>query len=655
MHIEVTGADAAHSSIAESDEFLRQVLADAELPALMPALAQATGDLRLIARHLRPPLAVSPTVPAQGGMSEEMQSEARDLAFEALVRLRDEGATPLELTEETLTNLLEFITGPVDPAYVPMLRHELGVPPEIGNPTWSLGEASSAADASDAEPFSVLVIGAGMSGLAVAHRLRQAGVPITVLEKNDDVGGTWLENDYPGCRLDTSNFGYSYSFAQTPEWKWQYSAQDSILGYFRTVTERLGLRESIRFGTTVESLTWDEGSQAWHVKAVGPEGPVEYVANAVVSAVGQLNKPSIPSIPGAETFAGEAMHTAQWRHDVEVRGKRIAVIGTGASAFQVVPEMAAVGSQVGVFQRTPPWMLPAPDYKQPIKGAMSWLLRHVPYYHRWYRFFQFWATVEGRRPYVQVDLAWEHPVSVSEKNEELRQVVQSYIETEFADRPDLLPHVVPNYPPGGKRMLRDDGSWAKALHSDHVELVTEAITGIEPEGIRTADGRLHETDVIVWGTGFKASGFLEPMTVTGRDGLDLHENWAGNARAYLGVVTPGFPNLFMLYGPNTNLVVNGSIILMAECSVDYTLALLRHLVEGEASALEVRPEVFEAFNSEIDAANEKMAWGTPGVNSWYKNASGRVSQNWPLPLLEYFSRTRSMNPSDYVVTENKEA
>lgn len=645
MHIEVTGAD-AHSSIAESDEFLRQVLADAELPALLPALAQATGDLRLIARHLRPPLAVSPTVPAQGGMSAEMQSEARDLAFEALVRLRDEGANPLELTEETLTRLLEFITGPVDHAYVPMLRHELGVPPEIGNPTWTWEAESS----SDAAPFSVLVIGAGMSGLAVAHRLRQAGVPITVLEKNDDVGGTWLENDYRGCRLDTSYFGYSYSFAQTPEWTWQYSAQDSILEYFRTVTQRLGLRDSIRFGTTVESMAWDEASQAWHVRAIGPQGPVDYVANAVVSAVGQLNKPSIPDIPGLETFSGAAMHTAAGDHSVELRGKRIAVIGTGASAFQVVPEMAKVGAQVDVFQRTPPWMLPAPDYKQPIKAAMSWLLRHVPYYHRWYRFFQFWATVEGRRPYVQVDPTWEHPVSVSEKNEELRQVVQSYIETEFADRPDLLPHVVPTYPPGGKRMLRDDGSWAKALHRDHVALVTERVTGIEPQGIRTADGTLHPTDVIVWGTGFKASGFLEPMNVIGRDGVDLHERWDGNARAYLGVVTPGFPNLFMLYGPNANLVVNGSIILMAECSVDYTLALLRHLAATGATALEVREDVFEAFNAEIDAANEVMAWGTPRVNSWYKNASGRVSQNWPLPLVEYFTRTRSINPEDFVVT-----
>lgn len=645
MHIEVTGADATHTSITESDEFLSQVLADAELPALMPALAQATGDKRLIAHHLRPPLAVSPTVPAQGGMSEEMQSEARDLALEALIQLRDNGATPLELDEETLTELLEFITGPVDPAYVPMLRHELGVPPEIGDPTWSVGGSTPTE-----RNLKVLVIGAGMSGLAVAHRLKQAGVELIVLEKNEDVGGTWLENDYPGCRLDTSNFGYSYSFAQTPEWKWQYSAQDSILSYFRTVTDRLGLRELINFGTTVDSLTWDMESATWTVKAQGPEGPIEYVANAVVSAVGQLNKPSIPHIDGADTFAGEAWHTATWRSDVDLRGKRIAVVGTGASAFQVVPEMAAIGSHVSVFQRTPPWMLPAPDYKQPIKSAMSWLLRHVPFYHRWYRFFQFWATVEGRRPYVQVDPEWDHPVSVSEKNEELRQVVQSYIETEFADRPDLLPHVVPSYPPGAKRMLRDDGSWAKALHSEHVDLVTEAITGIEPEGIRTADGVLHEVDHIVYGTGFKASGFLEPMTVTGRDGLDLHEHWGGDARAYLGVTTPGFPNLFMLYGPNTNLVVNGSIILMAECSVDYTLACLQHLVENDAAALEVKQDVFQAFNEEIDAANDLMAWGTPGVNSWYKNALGRVSQNWPLPLLEYFTRTRAMNPNDYTVT-----
>lgn len=652
MHLEVTGAEAAHSTISESDAFLREVLLDAELPALMPALAQATGDLRLIAHHLRPPLAVSPTVPAQGGMSEEMQHEARELALEALIRLRDQGPTPVDLDEGMLTQLLEFVTGPVDPAYVPLLRHELGVQPEADKAR-IVGEHS---DEALEGGVSVLVIGAGMSGLAVAHRLKQAGIPVTVLEKNQDVGGTWLENDYPGCRLDTSNFGYSYSFAQTPEWAWQYSAQESILTYFRSVADQLGLRDNIEFGTTVDSLTWEADTSTWVVQATGPDGPVTYTVNAVVSAVGQLNKPSIPDIPGIETFAGEAMHTAQWRHDVEVRGKRIAVVGTGASAFQVVPEMARVGAHVDVFQRTPPWMLPAPDYKQPIRASMSWLLRHVPYYHRWYRFFQFWATVEGRRPYVQVDPSWEHPVSVSEKNEELRQIVQAYIETEFADRPDLLPHVVPNYPPGGKRMLRDDGSWAEALHSEHVRLVPERIASIEPEGVRTADGELHPTDVIVWGTGFKASSFLEPMTVTGRDGLDLHEYWAGNARAYLGVLTPGFPNLFMLYGPNTNLVVNGSIILMAECSVDFTLACLRRLTDQDAATIEVRPEAFEAYNAEIDAANEQMAWGSPRVNSWYKNALGRVSQNWPLPLLDYFTRTRDVNPDDVVVTprEKKE-
>ena len=645
MHIEITNADATHTAIDESDEFLRLMLKEAELPSLLPALAQATGDKRLIAHHLRPPLAVSPTVPTQGGMSEEMQGEARELALEALIRLRDQGPTPTDLDEGTLTELLEFITGPVDSDYVPMLRHELGVPPGIGAPSWSIPSEGDAG-----RDFAVLVIGAGMSGLAVAHRLQQTGVNLVVLEKNDDVGGTWLENIYPGCRLDTNNFGYSYSFAQTPEWRWQYSAQDSILQYFQTVAERLDLRDVIQFGTTVESMKWDEDTATWTVKATGPDGPVEYRANAVVSAVGQLNKPSIPDIEGAESFGGEAWHTATWRSDVDLRGKRIAVVGTGASAFQVVPEMAAVGSRVKVFQRTPPWMLPAPDYKQPVKSEMSWLLRHVPYYHRWYRFFQFWATVEGRRPYVQVDPSWQHPVSVSEKNEELRQIVQAYIETEFSDRPDLLPHVIPSYPPGAKRMLRDDGSWAKALHSDHVDLVTESISHIEPEGIRTADGTLHEVDYIVYGTGFKASGFLEPMQVTGRNNLDLHEQWDGDARAYLGVTVPNFPNLFMLYGPNTNLVVNGSIILMSECSADYTLSCLKHLLENNASALEVRQDVFQDFNDEIDAANDLMAWGASGVNSWYKNASGRVSQNWPHSLLDYFVRTRAMNPSEYDVT-----
>lgn len=638
MKIELTSADAQAYNITESDDELRHFLEDAELPALMPALAQATGDLSLIAHHLRPPLAVSPTVPAQGGMSVEMQAEARELAFEALRRLRDEKPEPLKLDEGTLEQLMQFITGPVSNDYVPMLRHELGIPPEVGNPQW---QADGGTD------FSVVVIGAGMSGLAAGHRLQQAGLEFVILEKNHDVGGTWLENTYPGCRLDTSNFGYSYSFAQTPDWGWQYSSQDSIHRYFGQVCDDLALRDKIEFGTTVESLVWDDKACQWEVTSSSAQGRTTRRANAVISAVGQLNTPSIPEIEGRDSFAGEAFHTAQWRHDVDIASARVAVVGTGASAFQVVPEMAALARSVSVFQRTPPWMLPAPDYKSPINPSMGWLLRHVPYYHRWYRFFQFWATVEGRRPYIEVDPSWQHDVSVSAMNEELRQIVQSYIESEFADRPDLLPHVIPNYPPGAKRMLRDNGSWSKALHQDNVQLVSERIDRIEPTGIRTADGVLHEADVIIWGTGFKASDFLATIEVRGRDGRDLHKQWAGDARAFLGSTNVGFPNLFMLYGPNTNLVVNGSIILMTECSVDYALSAIHTLLETGSAALEVKQEAFDAYNDEVDRANRMMAWGASSVNSWYKNAAGRVSQNWPLSLLEFFTRTRALDREDY--------
>lgn len=630
--------------ITESDDFLRAVLQEAELPALLPALAQALGDLDLIRHDAGPGTGpIGAIVPPQGGMSAEVQADARRLALAGLQRLRDAGPKPLDAGDTSaLRELMQFITGPISEDYLPLAEHELAFPEDTGAPTWTAEELAPGRE------FRVAIVGAGMSGMVAAHRLRQAGVEVTVFEKNSDVGGTWLENAYPGCRLDTSNFGYSYSFAQTRDWPQQYSPRDAIFSYFRGVAEQFELLSMVHFNSEVTEMAFDEASSSWRLSVVEAGGSkVTHEADAVISAVGQLNRANIPNIPGRETFRGRAWHTAHWDHSADLTGLKVAVIGTGASAFQVIPSIANVVGELSVFQRTPPWILPAPDYHADVRAGMKWLLQHVPNYHRWYRFFQFWTTVEGRRLYVQVDPTWEHPVSVSAYNEELRLALEGYLAEQFADRPDLLAKVVPNYPPGAKRMLRDNGTWAATLKRSNVDLVTDGIARIEPTGIRTTDGVLHEADVIIYGTGFRASEFLMPMSVRGRGGVELHEQWGADVRAYLGVTIPEFPNLFCLYGPNTNLVVNGSIVLFSEMAAEYVLDSIRLLLTTGNRTMEVTSPVFEEYNRRIDEANRQMAWGASGVNSWYKSASGRVSQNWPLTILDYWQATRQARPEEY--------
>ena len=622
---------------------MRKALEEAFLPALLPALAQATGDLSLLRDDLRPP-STAPAVP-QGGMSMEQQESARALALDALKVLRDGGAVTTERPiEDDVRRMSEWLTAsPASGDYIPFIIEELapsGRDPRA--PEWRLDEKTD---------FRVAIIGAGMSGILAAIRLKQAGVPFVIIEKNNDVGGTWLENTYPGARVDVPNAFYSYSFAQKIDWPNAFSKQDVLLDYFRSCADEFGIREHIRFDTEVQSATFDEERCIWSLRLQAPDASEETIeAQAVISAVGQLNRPKLPDIDGRESFAGPSFHSAQWDHGVDLAGKRVAVVGNGASGAQLVPAIAEEVAHLTVFQRTPNWFFPVPNYHAETPAGLQWLFRHVPHYMHWYRFWIFWTTSDGLLPASVVDESWQpQDKSVSEANDQLRNLLTMTLQSQYGDRPDLLAKVLPTYPPAAKRILLDNGAWPEALKRENVELVTDGITEITPQGVVTMDGQLHEADVIVYATGFHASRFLSPMSIVGRDGIELAARWGSDARAYMGITVPDFPNLFLLYGPNTNIVVNGSIIYFSECEVQYVLGCLRMLIEGGHKALDCKKEVHDAYNERIDKGNLQRVWGVSDVNSWYKNESGRVTQNWPFNLLEFWRQTREPDPADYVL------
>jgi len=633
--------------IMASDEELRAALEAAHVPSLMNALVHVSGDISHIRGDIRPVAALFQD--PQGGISREDQARGRAIAFEVLKAYRDGGSQiPPRPSDDAIEEMTDYIIGEGVPRdYKQFLHAELRID----------GQDPYAHPSFDGIPeqvrqdFHVVIIGAGMSGLLAAIRLDQEHIPYTIIEKNSEAGGTWWQNQYPGCRVDNQNHIYSYSF-EPYDWPYWYSNRQVLFEYFNHCADKYGIRPKIRFNTAVDSARFDESTGRWTV-TVRPKGgaPEEIVASAVISAVGQLNRPRLPAIIGRESFEGVAFHSGEWRHDVDLTGKRVGVVGTGASAFQFVPEIAQQASEVVIFQRTPPWMGPQPIYRQPIPEGKHWLLKHVPFYYEWYRFALFWRSSEGMLKSVTVDPEWTEPGSVSRANQLMRQTMTAYITRELQDAPDILAHAIPDYPPGGKRMVVDDGNWLRALKRDNVRVVVDPIAAITPTGITTQGGQAEAFDVIVYATGFQASNFLMPMDVYGRDGVELHDRWAGTARAYKGITIPGYPNLFMLYGPNTNIVVNGSTIFFAECEMRYVMGCIHMLLSQGKAAMDVRREVHDAYNEWIDQGNALKAWGTFGVTSWYKNTDGHVTQNWPFTLLEFWTQTREPDPGDYEFIE----
>jgi 4-hydroxyacetophenone monooxygenase len=634
----------AVAPITEDGAFIARALEKASVPTLMMSLVHITGDPGLLRGPIRPGRAIMGE--NQGSLSEEDKASVRSLALQILEDYRDGGCElPPVPAPEIIHEMMSYMVGEEVPdTYVPMMLEEMALDGDSRDVHWERSVPSEAK-----QRMRVLVIGAGMSGLLAAIRLEEAGIPYEVVEKNPAIGGTWYENTYPGCRVDVANHFYCYSFEPNHDWTEFFSKHEELRDYFERCARKYGVFERIRFETEVVSARYDDSAARWEVQLRTGDGVDQTrTFQAVISAVGQLNRPRIPDLPGLDTFEGPAFHSARFDHGVALEGRRVAVIGSGASALQLVPELAKQAGQLLVFQRSPAWMVPNPAYHRRVGDGTRWLLKHVPYYARWYRFLLFWPGSDGLLPSLVVDPQWPHPErSVNALNEQMRIAFTGYMKSQIGDDPELLEKVVPRYPPFGKRMLQDNGSWLAALKRDNVELITSGVAELTRDAVVDEKGAHHPVDVIVFATGFHANRFLWPMEIVGRGGVKLRELWGDDPRAYLGITIPGFPNLFCLYGPNTNLAHAGSIIFHSECQVRYVMGCLKALLESGSSTLECRQDVHDAYNEKLDSTLAGMVWSHPGMNSWYKNSKGRVTTTSPWRLLDYWRWTREPDLSDY--------
>jgi cation diffusion facilitator CzcD-associated flavoprotein CzcO len=470
------------------------------------------------------------------------------------------------------------------------------------------------------------IVGTGFGGIGMAIQLLAHGFDdVTLFERSDRVGGTWRENRYPGAACDVPSHLYSFSFEIKHDWSRAFAEQPEILAYLEHCAAKYDLVRRIRFRTEVVSATHD--GAGWTVRL--GDGQDERF-DVFIAACGQLGRPAIPALPGR--FAGPQMHSATWRDDVALEGKRVAVIGSGASAIQFVPPVAARAEHLTLFQRTPPWILRKRDRAYP-----AWeraLYRAFPFLQAAHRAFLYW-TFESR-------VFAFRPGTVA--NWLVRRFALAQLRRGVPD-PALREKLVPDYTPGCKRMLISN-DWYPTLARDNVTVVSSGVRELTETGVVDCDGVHHAADVLLWGTGFRTTEFLVPMTVTGPSGMSLAEAWQDGAEAYLGITVTGFPNLFLLYGPNTNLGHN-SIIFMLEAQIGYIVDAIRLLRETGARSLEVKPEVQRAFDAEMQARLEQSVWSS-GCSNWYRHASGKGTNNWPGPTLEYWRRTRQVDPDDYL-------
>lgn len=626
------------AAVGKVEQDLASAMRIANIPSLLAMLVQLTGDLRWIEEPYRPSRPVGVDDNDTGGLAPAIQQQVRDAALEAVLAYRR--GVPVAMPHpapELSVRMLEWtMCEPIPLDYAPIINAYLPDTQKLPDRVLDLPEG-----------FRVLIVGAGISGIGLAVNLGQAGVPFTIIERDEDIGGVWRENNYPGAGVDTPNHIYGYSFAPN-DWSMYYAMRGEIRGYLEGVVDSFGIRPSIEFGTSLKVAVYDPEASQWVLELERADGMRETRrVSVLVSGVGAFSTPKMPDIPGLGAFEGTCVHSACWPEELSVAGKRVSIIGNGASAMQVGPEIHKQVAALNIFQREPQWVAPTSQFRKLIPEPLRLLMREVPYYRAWYRLRLAWTFGDRLHTSLQKDPSWPHPErSLNRINDAHRAFFANYLEEELAGRPDLIAKCLPKYPPYGKRMLMDNG-WYRMLRDDRVTLVTDPVVRIERDRVVTQAGDEFPTDVLVMATGFDMR-FVTSFNLVGRSGRSLRETWGDiDARAYIGTTIPDFPNFLLLYGPNLQLGHGGSWIEIVEMQIRYVMDMIGKMADRSIREFECRTEPYEAYDAELKAANERMVWTHPGMSTYYRNRNGRIVVNSPLRMTDLFNRLSEVNLDDF--------
>ncbi len=623
-------------------DFVRQAVAFADPNVLRVVLFQLTGEAKYTEMALG-------TTAGRGGayqlvtLSEQDAAVVRADTEEYILSGRyREAASPPD--REARRELLALFTGEqFDDQQLAYRRGELRF--EEFPFFWKWEQRPRQAD-----DYLVAVVGAGVSGIAMAVQLEQLGLPYVVLERRNELGGTWSINHYPDARVDTMSFLYQYTFEKRYPWTEFYARQGEVRSYLEHIARNYGVFGKIRFGCGVVSGEYQEDAGTWALTVRAESGEeTRLVANFVVSASGLFSSPREIPFPGAEDFEGHVFHSTAWPPDVDIAGKRVAIVGNGSTGVQMLSKIAKDAEQVHVFQRTPQWIAPSEQYGAPIPAPLMWLLEHFPFYWNWYcyaRLVPYLSMAESQR----IDSSWQDAGGgVSERNDTVRQNLEIYIAEQLEGRTDLIERVTPDYPPLARRMILDNG-WYRALLRPNVELVTTGIDRLEPTGIVTTDGAHHPVDTIVAAIGFSTTRYVWPAAYSGRAGKTLEEVWADRGpRAYLGICVPELPNFFMMYGPNSQTRASGFIAFVEQWAA-YISKLIASVIEAGSRSVEVREDAYLDYSERVDKASEEIVWRlVSSERNYYLNEFGRQHVSAPWLADDYYAMLRDPNRNDFTV------